>query len=544
MELEGLDPWAAGAVELVAGNTTVDESIYVPGLQAFTSYLLRVFGRNQGGLVSRVPLDIRATTRATVPAPPDNIQLKAISCCSVHLSWTPAHPPTGDIARFEVGYRQEARYWSSPTEVSLLHQGACVEAAELRSRRAASASFCYVFNDLSPDTIYGFRIRAFNRDVEEASEWSAVVAVTTQAAPTTAPPLPAPASNVTAPAPPPTPRPAPPAPPLDLPTNSSQGAGAGAEAEPSNYHTLTLVVGLLFGLVFLGVTVTALVYKLKIVRLKQQMRNEELWNHGRDPGELSHSVSYVGGASTSTRFSDLNNTYSTYATISAASLNTSFVAAEIQARRLPEPPPGPAGGNRAALVTEPEYCYASYELEALPVSGQVQGPGQGPVQGPGYLDMSRSPSRRHSATLESTRIQEEELQEEECTDTEGYLRPTFPNTDLLSPVRPPDTEPGQRRLSGPGPEAVIEPESYEVPGDLRPRLPVIDNNPPDLVRLHPPPPPPPAGLSSLEPEVGFERSEPPRLSQTSSLGSSKRNSPSEPLMKAGQPPGLIRSTKI
>ena len=294
------------------------------------------------------------------------------------------------------------------------------------------------------------------------------------------------------------------------------------------------MVGLLFGLVFLGVTVTALVYKLKIVRLKQQMRNEELWNHGRDPGELSHSVSYVGGASTSTRFSDLNNTYSTYATISAASLNTSFAAAEIQARRLPEPPPGPASGNRAALVTEPEYCYASYELEALPVSGQVQGPG--------YLDMSRSPSRRHSATLESTRIQEEELQEEECTDTEGYLRPTFPNTDLLSPVRPPDTEPGQRRLSGPGPEAVIEPESYEVPGDLRPRLPVIDNNPPDLVRLHPAPPP--AGLSSLEPEVGFERSEPPRLSQTSSLGSSKRNSPSEPLMKAGQPPGLIRSTKI
>ena len=77
VELEGLDPWAAGAVELVAGNTTVDESIYVPGLQAFTSYLLRVFGRNQGGLVSRVPLDIRATTRATVPEPPDNIQLKA-----------------------------------------------------------------------------------------------------------------------------------------------------------------------------------------------------------------------------------------------------------------------------------------------------------------------------------------------------------------------------------------------------------------------------------------------------------------------------------
>ena len=460
----------------------------------------------------------------------------------MHLSWTPAHPPTGDIARFEVGYRQEARYWSSPTEVSLLHQGACVEAAELRSRRAASASFCYVFNDLRPATIYGFRIRAFNRDVEEASEWSAVVAVTTQAAPPPAPPLPAPASNVTAPAPPPTPtpRPAPPAPPLDLPTNSSQGAGAGAgeEAEPSSYHTLTLVVGLLFGLVFLGVTVTALVYKLKIVRLKQQMRSEELWNHGRDPGELSHSVSYVGGASTSTRFSDLNATYSTYATISAASLNTSFAAAEIQARRLPEPPPGPAAGNRAALVTEPEYCYASYELEALP------GPGQG--QGPGYLDMSRSPSRRHSATLESTRIQEE-LQEEECTDTEGYLRPTFPNTDLLSPVRPPDTEPGQRRLSGPGPEAVIEPESYEVPGDLRPRQPVIDTNPPDLVRLHPPPAP--AGLSSLEPEVGFERSEPPRLSQTSSLGSSKRNSPSEPLIKAGQPPavsgqGLIRSTKI
>ena len=67
------------------------------------------------------------------------------------------------------------------------------------------------------------------------------------------------------------------------------------------------------------------------------MRSEELWNHGRDPDTMSHSVSYIG--SVNTRLSDL----SAYATISEVSLglNNSFNRADpmIQSRRLPEPPP-------------------------------------------------------------------------------------------------------------------------------------------------------------------------------------------------------------
>ena len=72
------------------------------------------------------------------------------------------------------------------------------------------------------------------------------------------------------------------------------------------------------------------------------------------------------------------------------------------------------------------------------------------------------------------------------------------------------------------------PESYECPDNIRDNI--RDSNPPDLVR-HPPPPlaqaSPVPSYNSLPP---FERFQPPRTSQASSLGSSKRNSPSEPLI--------------
>ena len=61
VELEGLDPWDKGAVELV-DNTPVFESFYVQGLKPFSSYMLRVFTRNKGGFQSLASLDQRSSS--------------------------------------------------------------------------------------------------------------------------------------------------------------------------------------------------------------------------------------------------------------------------------------------------------------------------------------------------------------------------------------------------------------------------------------------------------------------------------------------------
>ena len=121
VELEGLDPWDKGAVKL-GDNTPVFESFFVQGLKPFSTYLLRVFTRNKAGFQSRVSLDIKARTLETVPEPPTNIHLKAISPSSVHMQWSPAWPPTGQVLFFKISFRQQDKYWSQPTQVDLTHR--------------------------------------------------------------------------------------------------------------------------------------------------------------------------------------------------------------------------------------------------------------------------------------------------------------------------------------------------------------------------------------------------------------------------------------
>merc|ERR1712013_552177 len=81
---------------------------------------------------------------------------------------------------------------------------------------------------------------------------------------------------------------------------------------------------------------------------------------------------------------------------------------------------------------------------------------------PSYLDMTSS-SRRESAAspseLESTRIQEE------CTDVDGYLRPTLPIPSDLTPIRPGQPQ-RQRTVSQTDSDYVSE--SQDVPSLICP----------------------------------------------------------------------------
>lgn len=117
-----------------------------------------------------------------------------------------------------------------------------------------------------------------------------------------------------------------------------------------------------------------------------------------------------------------------------------------------------------------------------------------------------TPSQRNSGVLESTVIQEEE-----SIDTDGYLRPTFPNIDL-TPIKSRGREREEAEVDlSPG-EAIPQ-ESYMAP---------------DLVRNVPSfPPETESNFNSLN----FERLTGARLSENSQA-SSIRTSPSEPLIKS------------
>ena len=123
--------------------------------------------------------------------------------------------------------------------------------------------------------------------------------------------------------------------------------------------------------------------------------------------------------------------------------------------------------------------------------------------------------------------------------------PTFLNTDL-TPVRIPskdqdDTKPATNCDDGGYvgetlPKGNIEPESYEAPVDIR------RDNPPSSIQDNPPPTqldnPPDLIIQNLDHSprssfnsLNFDRFQGTRLSENS-VGSSKRNSPSEPLIKS------------
>ena len=441
----------------------------------------------------------QATTRGTRPLPPgsDQVQVKLISSSSVWLSWQPAYPPTGELHHFEVGQLEgPGGVLVSSVNVSLGHR--CSQSDLARRAADYKETFCYVFNDLSPDTDYGFQVRVWNRGESQASDWSQPVSVSTASTTTTEEEeeMGEDGGSVEA-------ETVSPGSSLSTTTVASSVKEPGQKKGHSD-NTIILILCLTFGFIFLAVLVTALIYKLKIVRLKQQMRNEELWNQGRDFHNVSHSASYIGGSSVNTELSNMSGV-STY----AVSMNTSFPS-EIQSRRLPEPPPV---RNRAEL--EPQYSEA-YELDQL---GQQAG---------SYLEMS--PSRRGSRVLESTTIIQEEV-----TDNDGYLRPTFPTIDLTPiKLRPTEAHYEAQYLRPDGAE--IAQESYEAPDLVR-------NVPAFAVPEARQPPVETGETGSNYNSLNFERLTEPRLSEHSQA-SSVRTSPSEPLIKSGRPVSLTVSTPV
>ena len=244
-------------------------------------------------------------TKPTTPAAPQSLESSSQTNSSVFLSWRLPRPPTGELDKFLLQVKFSVSLLcllgllatkSLTTLTNLFRRWAVLKKTTLsaggvsRSRKQLffvistppdrfqveghhSCNFnsepvelyCYSVTGLDPGVSYRFRVRAWNLEVDEPSLWSSELTQATAMGESTISSStlsPNPSSEIT-------------------PTPS-----------PSSSPLVIAVVSILAIIVIFAIVIVCLVYKLKITRLKQQMRNEEEWNQ---LGHLSHSSSYLPG---------------------------------------------------------------------------------------------------------------------------------------------------------------------------------------------------------------------------------------------------------
>lgn len=337
VELFGVDEWVVGPVSLDQ-NTFQGTQFYAANLLPYTTYKLRVYNRNIGGLVNQqIYLDIQERTLPAKPESPGNLSLRVISERSVFLSWSPAYPNTGLIEQYELRLGEfkdegDEPSWSRLVNVSIAHHRACQDTHNRSAEQlAGQVVVCYVVDNLLPGTQYALQVRTWNQDVAEPSPWSALTTGRTESVEySTELIVPTQESSESTPS---------------IPgVSSPEGMGS---------SSLIIILCLAGAAVVFIVIIFLVIYKLKYDRLKARLRLQQSLS---EPG-------YTPAGSTHTQGTSYSSSPTTYSPTS--------LSWDIQTRRLPEPPPVKAG-------SDPFYTEA-YEMAKLP---------------PGYLDMS--PSRRAS----------------------------------------------------------------------------------------------------------------------------------------------------
>ena len=151
-----------GGVQIATTTATTYSS---SGLSAGTQYCYTVAAYDAAGNTSASSSSACATTLASIPAAPSNLQASAVATNQINLSWT-------DNATTETGFKVERATSASGPWTQI-------------GTTAAGVS-SYSSSGLTASTTYYYRVRATNSAGDSA--YSAVASATTPAAPDTTPP--------------------------------------------------------------------------------------------------------------------------------------------------------------------------------------------------------------------------------------------------------------------------------------------------------------------------------------------------------------------
>ncbi|CAB4055465.1 unnamed protein product [Lepeophtheirus salmonis] len=124
-----------------------ENSIEFTKLRPYSFYSLSLYTLNSNKMLNPIPLIIKARTNSSVPPSPLNVEvLTSSSKDSVPLRWQPGYPPTGEIERYVIKWKYSgAENWMSSLSVPEL---------------------------IAKDHNLTFVISAYNKGVQEKSEWS------------------------------------------------------------------------------------------------------------------------------------------------------------------------------------------------------------------------------------------------------------------------------------------------------------------------------------------------------------------------------------
>jgi len=382
VELRGLDSWSD--LDLTSENVQATSySSFI--LKPFTRYQLRIYSHNYDGLVNKeLFLTLQNRTLAATPEKPEQLTSTAISPNSVHLSWSPAHPPTGEIERYTV---RQGTFQNNTSIIQWNHQFSVDTSYACKHHTSddRSANICYVISDLKPLHKYVFQVQAKNKDVDESSSWSPSVFAETPDVEVTTIII----DDTTL-----------------LPTRSP--ARPRNPSDSGDVTVLIAVVVIMLSLVIICIFAIVARYKWKLKVLREQLQLEQTITMSRLDSTYNMSTldsSFVArqGSNidirtptrnmfdTSTRRIsnrlDTNFLDDSSFTQTPREIHKDFSSSTIQSRRLPEPPP--IGGS-------------------LPTASAPSSQG--------YLDMSLN--RRKNVQNQPLRSNED-LEE----DDSGYLKP-------------------------------------------------------------------------------------------------------------------------
>jgi len=330
VELRGVDPWARGENGPVIRNESVQALSYTAfELLPYTTYELWVHTKNLDvSEMSKNKLILKGKTLASKPGVPEHVIAQTVSNSSIHLSWYPAYPRTGEIDHYVVKRGVQGPdnrvVYTDGYSVPSSHESAC---GDNPFKSNSSVKICYAFDDLEPGQTYFFQVQTINKigGNESASDLSEHVSATTLGVVTTE------ASTTSG---------------LIIVTETPKTPIVPTEDKGAN---LTYFVIGTVALVFLLILWMVLRYRWKLKVLKERLRLEESIHKNRMDQNFTMSMSTLDTSfrpgqfdtSTITRLDYSIRTDSSYMDETMLSkdgpvyTNTST----IQSRRLPVPPP-------------------------------------------------------------------------------------------------------------------------------------------------------------------------------------------------------------
>lgn len=369
VQLYGLDPWSPeGLIKQINLSDINTGLFYASQLKPFSSYKLKVYVRNRNGLYNAgLPLEINATTRPHIPEAPVETKAHPTTSESIHLRWQPHQPPTGSITKYKVRYGplSEPMDWKAEKEVA--------NETNYCSNMSKKFKFvCIEVHGLEANTTYLFQVQSFNADIAQGSDYSKPFKATTD-------PLKGQTQQIVSPTEPSTTN--------DFPLHPNNFV-----TKSSTTHLWVIIVSFVI-IVILILVISALIYKIKKYKLKQKYQMQS-HHHGRANGQSqpqSLDVSALG---------------SYYPSMTTIDYSVAYHVRDIQARQLPAPPQPSQAIQEDLYENDPDLLANVNHRDPRSSTPKIR-----------LSTVSRPLSEQVTSTT-SAQI--------ECTDLDGYLRPTFP----------------------------------------------------------------------------------------------------------------------